>query len=90
MGKNNKIIIARFESQLGRMSMNDFVENCVVPKDEMSHSCPNKNSIIEEADVGTNLMMNGVSKRRSAGLESDNSKDTRIIVITISAFLFCN
>jgi len=81
--------------------MNDVVENCVVQKNNVSHGCPDKNAIVEKANVGTNLIMNGISKQRSTGLASEDSKNLRIIVLTISAkskilsfltfpFLICN
>jgi len=67
------------------MSLNDFVENHVVQKNDVSHGCPNKNAIVEKANVGTNLMVNGVGEQRSIGLESEDGKNARIIVLTIGA-----
>jgi len=101
MSKSTKVVIARFKGQLGKTSTNDFVENCITREDKTGHGHPNKNAIIKKADVGTNLMMNGIGKRRSAGLESENSKNMRIVVLTINSkskvlsfltfpFLFCN
>jgi len=101
MSKSTEVVVARFESQLSKTSMNDLIEHHVMWEDKAGHGHPNKNAIIEEADVGTNLMMNGIDKRRSTSLESEDGKDARIVVLTVSAkgkvfsflmfpFLLCN
>jgi len=98
---NVEIVVARFESQLGKTSTNDFIENRVVWGNEAGHGSPNKNAIIEKTNVGTNLMMNGVGKRGSTGLEREDGEDTRIVVLAVGTkgkvlsflafpFLFCN
>jgi len=101
MSKNVEIVIARIKSQLGETSMNDFIENCIMRENEVGHGGPNKNAIIKKVNVGTNLTMNGVGKRGSTGIESENGKNMRIVVLTVSAkgkvlsfmtfpFLFCD
>jgi len=81
--ENVEIVVARFESQLGKTSTNDFIENCVTWENEASHGSPNKNAIIKKTNVGTNLTMNGIGKRGSTGLEHEDGKDMRIVVLAV-------
>ena len=81
--ENVEIVVARFKSQLGKTSTNDFIENRVVWENEASHGSPNKNAIIKKTNVGTNLTMNGIGKRGSTGLEREDGEDMRIVVLAI-------
>jgi len=64
--------------------MSNFIEDGIVWKDDASHGHPNECIIIEKANVSTNLTMNEINKRRSIRLESEDSKDTRMVVLTVS------